>query len=154
MKKTNKKKYYWIIGIIIVIILIIFSLAYTWFFGCVFCTLTGIATSNPGYTPHASLEITSANYSNSTVVATIKNTGNLEIQIYSAYIITNRVSNVTSKINSAIYPIEPNETETIDILNTTEVCNSMLLQIWTTYKDPYTSREAETYNTAEINCSD
>jgi hypothetical protein len=83
---------------------------------------TGIIMINGYYSEREfQYAVESANYSNGVVVATVKNIGSVEIKIESAF-----VNNVLSKINSTIYPIEPNETETIDILNATEACGSTL----------------------------
>jgi predicted PurR-regulated permease PerM len=67
------------------------------------------------------IEIMSANWSNGSVIAVVKNTGPVDTKVENAF-----VDNVLSKINTSNLSLKPDEIVTLIILNATKACNSKL----------------------------
>jgi len=116
--KKVLRNWAWIIAVFIIIVFII-SILYFLFY--IEGALIGTSTPVTQVVYAVSFEIPSANYSNGRVIATIKNTGYVDIKIEDAF-----VGGVLSKIDSTIYAIKPNEMATISVLNASEACGSIL----------------------------
>ena len=121
--KKFLRNWVWIISIFIIIffILYLFVVYIASFIYVPNSIGVSIPVTSTSYANATSFNINYAKYSNGKVTAEIINTGPLDIKIESALI-----GNVPSKIDNPISSIKQSETATINVLNVSEACGSIL----------------------------